>query len=109
MLQPMEPGTRPTFDPAGAGVLLASTTALGIGAGALYAVLRPRIESAALARGLAFGAAFWLLMDEGAVYALRLTPGPTAFPWQAHARGLAGHLTFGAVADATLGALQPAA
>ena len=35
MLQPMEPGTRPTFDPAGAGVLLASTTALGIGAGAL--------------------------------------------------------------------------
>jgi hypothetical protein len=67
------------------------------------------MESAAIARGVAFGTAFWLMMDEGAVYALGLTPGPTAFPWQTHARGLAGHLTFGAVADATLGALQSAA
>jgi uncharacterized membrane protein YagU involved in acid resistance len=83
--------------------------ALGISAGALYSVLRPRLRSAELAHGLAFGTAFWLLMDEGAVYALKLTPGPTAFPWQTHARGLAGHLTFGAVADATLHALQPAA
>ena len=83
--------------------------ALGIGAGALYGVLRPRLESAALARGLAFGTAFWLVMDEGVVYALGLTPGPTAFPWQAHARGFAGHLTFGAVADAALHVLQPAA
>jgi uncharacterized membrane protein YagU involved in acid resistance len=80
---------------------------LGIAAGALYGVLRPRMESAELARGLAFGTAFWLVIDEGAVYTLGLTPGPTAFPWQAHARGLAGHLTFGAVADAALGALQP--
>ncbi|MGH7718991.1 MAG: DUF1440 domain-containing protein [Gemmatimonadaceae bacterium] len=83
--------------------------ALGVGAGALYGVLRPRVESAGLARGLAFGTVFWLLMDEGAVYALKLTPGPGAFPWQTHARGLAGHLTFGTVADATLGALQPVA
>jgi hypothetical protein len=83
--------------------------ALGVSAGALYGAIRPRLEGAALAGGLAFGTAFWLLMDEGAVYALGLTAGPTAFPWQAHARGLAGHLTFGAVADATLHALQPAA
>jgi uncharacterized membrane protein YagU involved in acid resistance len=75
----------------------------------LYGALRSRFESASLARGLAFGTTFWLLMDEGAVYALGLTPGPRAFPWQTHARGLAGHLTFGAVADATLDALQPAA
>ena len=34
---------------------------------------------------------------------LGLTPGPTHFPWQTHARGLAGHLMFGAVADATMG------
>lgn len=81
---------------------------VGIAAGALYGVLRPRLESAELAHGLAFGTAFWLLMDEGAVYALGLTPGPAAFPWQAHARGLAGHLTFGAVTDATLHALRRA-
>ena len=83
--------------------------ALGTIAGAIYGVLRPRVKDAALARGLAFGSAFWLVMDEGAVYALGLTPGPTAFPWQAHARGLAGHLTFGSVADAVLSVLQPAA
>ena len=82
--------------------------ALGVGAGAVYGVLRPRVEHAALARGLAFGTAFWLGMDEGAVYAFGLTPGPREFPWQTHARGLAGHLAFGAVADATLGALTRA-
>lgn len=31
----MEPASRPTFEPAGAGALLASTTALGVGLGAL--------------------------------------------------------------------------
>lgn len=81
--------------------------ALGVGAGALYGALRPRVESASIARGLLFGTAFWLLMDETMTPALGLTPGPQAFPWQTHARGLAGHLTFGAVADAALGALQP--
>ena len=39
-------------------------------------------------------------MDEGAVYALGLTPGPTAFPWQTHARGFAGHLVLGVILDA---------
>ena len=34
--------------------------------------------------------------------ALGLTPGPNAFPWQAHAPGLVGHLTFGTVTDGTL-------
>jgi uncharacterized membrane protein YagU involved in acid resistance len=79
---------------------------LGITAGAVYAALRPRVESAAVARGLAFGTAFWLLMDETATPAMRLTPGPSAFPWQTHTRGLLGHLAFGAAADATLAALQ---
>ena len=48
------------------------------------------------------GTAFWGFLDEGMVPALGLTPGPTAFPWQAHARGLVGHLTFGTVTEGTL-------
>ncbi|MDQ3811386.1 MAG: DUF1440 domain-containing protein, partial [Chloroflexota bacterium] len=76
--------------------------ALGIGAGATYAVLRRRVASVGRTAGLAFGSGFWLLLDEVAVPALGLTPGPQAFPWQTHARGLAGHLSFGAVTDATL-------
>ncbi|HEX6059867.1 MAG TPA: DUF1440 domain-containing protein [Gemmatimonadaceae bacterium] len=83
--------------------------ALGVGAGALYGALRPRARSASTAGGLLFGSAFWLAMDEGATPALGLTPGPGAFPWQTHARGLAGHLVFGAVANATLATLQPTA
>jgi len=80
--------------------------ALGVGAGALYGALRPRLESASLAGGLVFGAAFWLLMDETATPALGLTPGPRVFPWQTHARGLTGHLAFGTVANTTLAAIQ---
>ncbi|HEX6965737.1 MAG TPA: DUF1440 domain-containing protein [Gemmatimonadaceae bacterium] len=83
--------------------------ALGIGAGALYAAMRQRIPAVAVADGLAFGLGFFLLMDEGVVYLLGLTPGPAAFPWQAHARGLAGHLAFGATANTLLSVLEPLA
>lgn len=82
---------------------------LGIGAGVLYGALKPRSEAASRAGGLLFGAAFWLLMDETVTPALGLTKGPLAFPWQTHARGLAGHLVFGSVANTTLAAIQPTA
>lgn len=81
--------------------------ALGAGAGALYGALRPRSETASLAGGLLFGAAFWLIVDEAVTPALGLTKGPRAFPWQTHARGLAGHLVFGTVANTTLAVIQP--
>jgi hypothetical protein len=80
--------------------------AVGIGAGVLYAVLRDRLPAARAGRGLAFGAAFSLVVDEGLVPLLGLAPGPTAFPWQTHARGFIGHLVFGGVADATLELLE---
>jgi hypothetical protein len=79
---------------------------LGVGVGAVYGLMRDRLPQAGFARGLLFGTAFWLLVDEGANYALGLTPGPTRFPWQTHARGLAGHLVYGTVADTTLAALR---
>jgi hypothetical protein len=49
---------------------------------------------------------FWAAIDEGLVPALGLTKGAGAFPWQTHARGLAGHLTFGTVTDGTLRVLD---
>jgi hypothetical protein len=76
--------------------------ALGIGAGATYAVLRRRFRAFGSAAGTAFGTGFWAFLDEGLVPALGLTPGPQAFPWQTHARGLVGHLTFGTVTEGTL-------
>ncbi len=80
--------------------------ALGIGAGAAYGALRGRVRGVGCGRGLAFGAGFYLLMDEGANPALGLTPGPMAFPWQTHARGLAAHLVFGLVADLVLDLME---
>lgn len=80
--------------------------ALGAAAGVGYTLLRDRIPITSAARGLLFGATFFLLMDEGLVYALGLTPGPSNFPWQTHARGLAGHLAFGAAAEGALALLE---
>ena len=76
--------------------------ALGAGAGAVYGMLRHRVPGADAGNGLLFGTAFRAVIDEGANTALGLTPGPTAFPWQTHARGLAGHLVFGVAADTAL-------
>jgi uncharacterized protein DUF1440 len=83
--------------------------ALGIGAGAIYAVLRRRFHVLGRAAGVGFGTMFWAAVDEGLVPALGLTPGPRAFPWQTHARGLAGHLSFGTVTDGTLRLLDAVA
>ncbi len=78
--------------------------ALGAGGGAAYGILRRRLPLASAGQGLAYGAAFFAVMDEGANTALGLTPPPAAFPWQAHARGLAGHLVYGLVTDTLLDA-----
>lgn len=75
---------------------------LGMGAGAAYGVLRHRMPASRWGSGVAFGTAFWALVDEGANTVLGLTPPPQEFPWQAHARGLAGHLAFGLAADVAL-------
>ncbi|MGQ0561115.1 MAG: DUF1440 domain-containing protein [Gemmatimonadota bacterium] len=76
--------------------------AFGIGMGALYGWLRHRRPEASAGYGLLFGAAFFLLVDEGANTALGITPPPNRFPWQAHARGLVGHLVYGAAAESLL-------
>lgn len=79
---------------------------VGIGAGMLYGVLRPRVRAVRAGRGLAYGAAFSLVVDEGAVPLLGLAPGPAAFPWQTHARGFIGHLVFGLATEAALDVLD---
>lgn len=76
--------------------------AVGIGAGVVYALTMGRRRRRRVWDGLAFGTGFFLLVDEGVNTAFGFTPPPRAFPWQAHARGLAGHLVFGATTDAVL-------
>jgi hypothetical protein len=79
---------------------------LGVGTGAAYGALRPRVRWAGEAQGLGFGTAFWLAVDEGLNPLLGLSRGPMAYPWQSHLRGLAGHLTFGLVTETTLDLLD---
>lgn len=78
----------------------------GIGTGIVFGVLRGRAPTVGAGRGLAFGAGVSLLVDEGMVPLLDLSPGPTAFPWQTHARGFLGHLVYGLVADVVLDVLN---
>lgn len=81
---------------------------LGILAGVLYAFGTGR-KRRGLWAGPAFGAGMFLTVDEGLNTAFGFTPPPGAFPWQAHARGLAGHLVYGVAADVVMRATEPLA
>jgi hypothetical protein len=74
----------------------------GIGLAILYTGLRRRMPAVTAAKGLLYGSGVFLVMDEFLNAALGLTPGPRAFPWQAHARGLGGHLAYGLATELML-------
>jgi hypothetical protein len=48
-----------------------------------------------LSAGLLTALGMWLLVDEGANAAFGLTPPPTSYPPETHARGLVGHVAYG--------------
>ena len=79
---------------------------LGTGVGGLYgasAELAPKVTAGA---GLPFGAAFWLVVDEGAVPLLGLSKGPTSYPLTTHAYALASHFVYGLTAETVRRAIR---
>ncbi len=74
--------------------------ALGVLPGALYGPLRKRVNGLGAGRGLVYGLGLFLVNDELLAPVLGLASGPTAYPWQAHVRGLVSHLVLGVVTDA---------
>ncbi|MFB6373247.1 MAG: hypothetical protein ABEN55_09060 [Bradymonadaceae bacterium] len=74
----------------------------------VYAAVARRSSEINIGRGLLFGTAMYLAQDQGLNYALGLTGRPTEYPWQAHMRGLMGHLAMGAASEGTLSALDKA-
>jgi hypothetical protein len=80
--------------------------AMGAAAGAAYAMARSRWPAIGRGGGLPFGLGFFLAVDEVMNPVLGFTPGPRAFPWQTHARGLGGHLVFGAATEGMLQGLN---
>lgn len=73
--------------------------ATGAAGGLVYGVaaeLAPEITEGV---GLPYGAAFWLVVDEGLVPLLGFAKGPSEYPLSAHAYALASHLVFGVTAE----------
>lgn len=79
---------------------------LGIMPAAAYGALRKRVGGVGAAGGLLYGLSLFLLQDEGLNPLLGTSGKPGEYPWQAHARGLVGHLVLGAATDATLNVLD---
>ena len=83
--------------------------AFGLLGGVGYAALRKRNPRVGVGMGLAFGAAFFLLVDELMVPLFKWTPGPRAFHWKVHARGAVSHLAYGVAAEAAARLIDRAA
>jgi hypothetical protein len=75
--------------------------------GAMYGALRHRMGPLGQSGGLAYGLGLFLVMDElMGPFVAGVTNKPQAYPWQAHARGLVGHLVLGAITDSVLDTLD---
>jgi uncharacterized membrane protein YagU involved in acid resistance len=72
----------------------------GAAFGAVFGVLARRVTAPPLLAGVAFGAAVWLVNDEGVIPALGLSRKPWEYPTSTHAKALASHLVFGTAMDA---------
>ena len=68
---------------------------LGTGVGGLYGAVAEVAPEVTAGAGLPFGAAFWLVVDEGAVPLLGLAKGPTAYPLSTHVYALTSHFVYG--------------
>jgi hypothetical protein len=69
--------------------------AMGATSGALYGALAEVVPEVKAVAGLPFGAAVWLIADEGIVPAVGLSKSPTEYPLSIHAYAFASHLVFG--------------
>lgn len=79
---------------------------LGVLPGALYGALRHRVDGVDAAGGMLYGLGMFLVEDETVNPLLGTSGLPQEYPWQAHVRGLVGHLVLGAATEAALDVLD---
>lgn len=72
----------------------------------VYGLARARYPRIRKAGGLAVGLPVTLAMDEIGNPLTGVTPGPTAFPWQTHARAVVGQAALWLTAEGTMRALD---
>ena len=82
--------------------------AVGTTAGAVYGLAAEYEPDVTTLAGIPFGAAFWMVVDEGALPLLGLAKGPTAYPISTHAYALASHMVFGLTAEVVRGTVRRA-
>lgn len=69
--------------------------AMGATSGALYGAMAEAVPAATAGVGIPFGAAVWLIADEGIVPAAGLSRNPNEYPASIHAYAFASHLVYG--------------
>ncbi|MGB9180357.1 MAG: DUF1440 domain-containing protein [Pyrinomonadaceae bacterium] len=82
--------------------------AMGATSGALYGAVAEIVPEVKIAEGIPFGAAVWLIADEGIVPAAGLSKSPAEYPLQIHAYALASHLVFGLTTEIVRRAVRSA-
>lgn len=74
-----------------------TATSISAAAGVAWSLVARRWPLGWVAGGLAFGALFWAVEDEGMNSVMGLVGDNTKYPPEAHLRGLAAHAVFGLV------------
>jgi hypothetical protein len=82
--------------------------AMGATSGALYGAVAEALPQVTVGAGLPFGAAVWVIADEGIVPAVGLSKSPTEYPLSIHAYSFSSHLVFGLTAELVRRALRSA-
>ena len=82
--------------------------AMGATSGALYGAVAEALPQVTAGAGLPFGAAVWVIADEGIVPAVGLSKSPTEYPLSIHAYAFSSHLVFGLTAELVRRALRSA-
>ncbi len=82
--------------------------AMGATSGALYGAIAEALPEATAGLGLPFGAAVWVIADEGIIPATGLSKSPTEYPLSVHAYALASHLVYGLTTELVRRAVRKA-
>lgn len=82
--------------------------AMGAASGLIYGAAAELAPAVTAGAGAPFGAAVWLIADEGVVPALGLSQGPQHYPLSTHAYAFASHLVYGIATEAMRNALRRA-
>lgn len=82
--------------------------AMGVTSGAIYGAVAEMMPVATTCEGTAFGAAVWLMADEGVVPALGLSRNATDYPPSIHVYSFTSHLVYGLTTELVRRAIRRA-